>query len=374
MESAMISFDESWKDINSIIVYGYGRQGKGYITELAKSFRVVMIIDNGIEGVKSYQDIPIVTLNQYLQSGLKEKIIVTAAGAAHQSIKQSLIDEGKKENRDFIDADAFLVGWFWQFKHEVHLGRVSTAITEKCTLRCKNCITYMPYYKKPINYSFEAICHNIDMLCSLADSIACLNIVGGEPFLSNDIARYLDYIMSKYKGIIGKMVVITNGTVVPDDKTFQALKKHCVEVRISDYSDIVPYQRKLGELLNKLETNKVDYQKIKFDEWLDMGRPDEDICIGETPNEIREHMFRCNGRCQFLCQGKYFYCSRQWAAEGAFRYQLVKDDYLNLDELVIDLPSGKERPIFISCCSAQYFFLRRTHLLVRKPDEQVALK
>ena len=319
------------------------RQGKGYITELAKSFRVVMIIDNGIEGVKSYQDIPIVTLNQYLQSGLKEKIIVTAAGAAHQSIKQSLIDEGKKENIDFIDEDAFLVGWFWQFKHEVHLGRVSTAITEKCTLRCKNCITYMPYYKKPINYSFEAICHNIDMLCSLADSIACLNIVGGEPFLSNDIARYLDYIMSKYKGIIGKMVVITNGTVVPDDKTFQALKKHCVEVRISDYSDIVPYQRKLGELLNKLETNKVDYQKIKFDEWLDMGRPDEDICIGETPNEIREHMFRCNGRCQFLCQGKYFYCSRQWAAEGAFRYQLVKDDYLNLDELVIDLPSGKER-------------------------------
>ena len=343
MESPLIKFDDSWKSIKSVVVYGFGRQGMGYIAELAKNFRVVMIIDNGIKDVKEYQGIPIVSLKKYLQSGLNEKIIITAAGGAHQAIRQSLLDEGKKENRDFVDADIFLVGWFWQFKNEVHLGRVSTAITEKCTLRCKNCITYMPYYERPVNYSYDAICHNIDMLCSLVDSIACLNIVGGEPFLSHDIARFMDYIMSKYEGIIGKIVVITNGTVVPDEETFRALRQYCVEVRISDYTDVVPYQRKLGELINKLENNKVDYQSIKFDEWLDMGKPNENISMGETPEEIREHMLRCNGRCQFLCEGKYFYCSRQWAAEGAFRYQLAEGDYLKLDELVKDLRVGKEK-------------------------------
>lgn len=343
MESPVIKFDDSWKDITTIIVYGFGRQGQGYIAELSRSFRVVMIIDNGMEDAGSYQEIPIVTLRQFLQSGLMEKIIITAAGAAHQSIKQSLIDEGKKENRDFIDADAFLVGWFWQFKKEVHLGRVSTAITEKCTLRCKNCITYMPYYNQPVNYGYEAICHNIDMLCSLADSIACLNIVGGEPFLSYDLIRYLDYIMSNHANVIGKIVIITNGTIVPDEEMFYALRKYNAEVRISDYTDTVPYQRKLKELIEKLENNGVDYQRIKFDEWLDMGTPNENICMGETPDEVREHMFRCNGRCQFLCQGKYFYCSRQWAAEGAFQYQLAQGDYLVLDELMKDAAWGKEK-------------------------------
>ena len=292
-----------------------------------------------------------------------------------------MLREGKRENEDFIDADAFLLGWFWQFKKEVHLGRVSTAITERCSLRCKNCITYMPYYKRPIHYAYKDMCHNMDLLCSLADSIACLNIVGGEPFLSCDLSRYLDYIMSKYKNTIGKTVIITNGTVIPDSKTLYALKRYDVEVRISDYTDAVPYRERLDTLLEKFENSGVNYQKIRFDEWLDMGRPDNNISIGETPDEIREHMFRCNGRCQFLCQGKYYYCSRQWAAEGAFQYQLEQGDYLDLSELVQDLSSGKERLLSFHVGNLEKGYCQYCHIcrgfdsdIIVKAGEQIQKK
>lgn len=345
MKSSMITFDDSWKDIENIIVYGFGRQGKGYITELSRTFHVVMIIDNGVKDVNNYQDIPIVSFEQYLKYNLTEKIIVTAAGMAHQSIKQSLLEYGKKENVDFADADAFLAGWFWQFKKKVYLGRVSTAITEKCTLHCKNCITYMPYYKQPVNYEYEALCHNMDAICVLADSISCLHIVGGEPFLSPHLGKYLEYIFSKYENIIGKAVIITNGTIVPDEETLYLIKKNNAEIRISDYTNIVPYQKKLNELIHKIESFKIDYQKLRFDEWINMGKPDENINMGETADRIRAHMLRCNGRCQFLCEGKYFYCSRQWAAEGAFHYQLEDGDYLDLDELTNNIELGKEKLI-----------------------------
>lgn len=345
VKSSMITFDDSWKEIENIIVYGFGRQGKGYITDLARNFNVVMIIDNGVKDRKSYQDIPIISFEQYLIGNHTEKIIITAAGMAHQSIKQSLLQHGKKENVDFVDADAFLAGWFWQFKRKVYLGRISVSITEKCTLRCRNCITYMPYYERPVHYDYESLCHSIDALCALADSVSCLNVVGGEPFLSPHLGKYLIYIMSKYAKIIGKIVIITNGTMIPDEETLHLIKNYNVEIRISDYTSAVPYQKKLNELIHKLENYEIDYQKLGFDEWLDMGKPDENIIMGETADEIKEHMFRCNGRCQFLCQGKYFYCSRQWAAEGAFHYQLEDGDYLDLDELISNIESGKEKLI-----------------------------
>ena len=99
MRSFVNRLDDSWRDITSIIVYGFGRQGRGYITELAKSFQVVMIIDNGIENVKDYEGIPIVTLKQYVQSGLMEKIIITAAGGHISRLSRVCCEKESEKTR-----------------------------------------------------------------------------------------------------------------------------------------------------------------------------------------------------------------------------------------------------------------------------------
>ncbi len=71
--------DESWKDLNQIIIYGFGRLAQGNIDRFIDEFDVKEIIDNkeGLSKGKSFQGIPIHTQEQ---SDLNEKIIILAVG------------------------------------------------------------------------------------------------------------------------------------------------------------------------------------------------------------------------------------------------------------------------------------------------------
>lgn len=336
--------DQSWNGIEDIVIYGFGKQGKNYINQLLRDFRVVYIIDNGIcENSRFYYQIPILSFEEYNKLDNNYKILICAAGENFKSIKEELTYTGKIEYKDFADVDTFLLEWFWKYKKKIYLGRISTSITEKCSLKCKDCSMYMPYFKNPRNFSYEELCRNIDQLFMLVDSIASLLVVGGEPFLSPFLSQYLEYVASTYNNRIGKVVVVTNATIKPDETVLRIMKIYDIEVRISDYTHAVSYKKKLNEIIDKLKEYEITYQIPNFEEWVDMGKPEDNIIIGETPREIREHMLQCNISCSFLCEEKFYYCCRLWSAEKAFDYKLYEGDYLSLTELVENISDGKEK-------------------------------
>ena len=336
--------DPSWENITEIVIYGFGKQGKGLINYLSKQFTVSAIIDNGIHNIDSYNNVPIMIYEKYRELDINKKIIISASGKANLSIKKSLEEDGKTEYIDFINAVEFITVWNWQFRNKVYLGRLTTSITEKCSLRCKYCMTYMPYFKAPVNYSLEEICEEFDLFFKLVDSVASLYIVGGEPFLHPDLGEIIRYISENFsKKIEGGIVLITNGTIIPNGETIKTFNEYKVKIRISDYSGTVPYEEKLVKLIKLFDQYGVDYDREVFNEWIDMGRPDENIKIGNSPEEIRTHMKKCNIACAFLCKMRYYYCNREWAAETAFNYTDIEGDYLDLKQLAADILKGKEK-------------------------------
>ena len=338
----MKQMDRSWGNITEIVIYGFGKNGKGMIDELSKQFKVEAIIDNGMQDAASYKGIPIMSYEKYCETDSDTKIIVTASGRSLADINKSLQENGKVEYLDYMSGSDFIALWNWQFRNKVCMGRVTLAITEKCSLRCKDCSGLIPYINNPVHYSLEEIYEGLDLFFSIVDRVAALYIMGGEALLHPSINEIFGYISSRFSDKIGKIVLLMNGTIIPKDSTIQTLKALGIRVRISDYSITIPYKHKLEDLIYLLKRNEIDYQIEKYDEWIDMGRPDENIQIGNSPEEIREHMKKCNVECILICKSKFYYCNRVMVACEAFDYKDIEGDYLELKELAENIQTGRK--------------------------------
>ena len=51
------------------------------------------------------------------------------------------------------------------------LKSIDVQITEKCSLKCKDCSNLMQYYKKPIDADFEILTKSIDKILNAVDLI-----------------------------------------------------------------------------------------------------------------------------------------------------------------------------------------------------------
>ena len=108
-------------------------------------------------------------------------------------------------------------------KNKIIFNRIQYVITEKCTLRCKDCSHLIPYYREPENINIQKYKRAFNLLIEQIDYLAELRILGGEPFLSKDMEQLvLDYYMNPK---IEQISVYTNGTVIPSDNVIKALKR-----------------------------------------------------------------------------------------------------------------------------------------------------
>lgn len=347
----MNKLDDSWKGLQKIILYGFGRTAKGSIDYFIDEFDVSAIIDNNFSyktGTQKYREIPIINLEN---CNCQDKIIILAAGKALLAIKKSLEESGKTEYRDFVDMDTFFEEWFWRFKGKVHLGKITTSVTTRCNLKCKYCSLFMSYYENPCDYPYDMLCRDADLLFSLVDYISVFVIMGGEPFLYRELKRYLIYIAENYgmgrkqagmRQAIGKIQLITNGSVLPSADLLEVIRMYDIEVRVSDYSASVPYQKRLSECLTLLKENHIRHVVFEQKEWIDFGFPHDEVNMGETKEILRNHMMKCHGMCQLLHNGRYYYCSSAWSAEECGLYKLESGtDYLELSDLVLEQEKGK---------------------------------
>ncbi|MDE6567425.1 MAG: hypothetical protein K2K70_06810, partial [Lachnospiraceae bacterium] len=167
-------------------------------------------------------------------------------------------------------------------------------------------------------------------------------ILGGEPFLHKGLKELIDFVGSNYRTRIGNLQIITNGTLRADEKLLQTMKKYEVEVRISDYTDKVSYDEKLKGFCDDLGRHRIDYVSYGHGEWLDMGFPYGNVNMGNTSDELREHMLKCNPNCQNVSEGKLYYCAQGWAAEQSKLFELKETDYLDL-EVIRDCSDKKKR-------------------------------
>ena len=61
---------------------------------------------------------------------------------------------------------------------------VDLILTEKCTLKCKDCANLMQYYEKPVNIERNELFDDLDDLVAVADEVNEVRIIGGEPLVN----------------------------------------------------------------------------------------------------------------------------------------------------------------------------------------------
>ena len=92
-------------------------------------------------------------------------------------------------------------------------------VTLKCNLRCKLCGAHSPYYEIPYHPSFQNLCLQLEKLFGFVSYIDKFDIGGGELLIRNDLHSIMAQLRKCYRSQIGKLRLITNGTItISQDK------------------------------------------------------------------------------------------------------------------------------------------------------------
>jgi hypothetical protein len=206
---------------------------------------------------------------------------------------------------DFSTEDVFVQGVvdMCRFTHralqttdKLLVSNVDLVITERCSLKCKDCSNLMQYYDSPQHIDSQLLFRTIDRFCDLADEIQEFRIIGGETFMNKDHHLILEKALSKTN--INYVVVYTNGTIdIPLNK-IRYYQDPRVVVSVTDYNEL---SRNLTKLVQTLKENGVKYYIQTFDDWFDCGKvvPRKDVnvykwCCGKDLLTILyDKVFKC---------------------------------------------------------------------------------
>ena len=142
---------------------------------------------------------------------------------------------------------------------------VSKPMTTKCNLRCKYCMLRIPYLKTRQDEPLEEILANIERTLEIVDSIKTLDVSGGETFLYCDLIPFLNE-LKKYSRIFS-INLVTNGTIVPDDAVFEAMKNSNIVLKISDYGEV---SKNISKLEKKCEEKDIPCF-VQSSSWFDLS-------------------------------------------------------------------------------------------------------
>ena len=208
-------------------------------------------------------------------------------------------------------------------------------ITERCSLRCRDCSNLMQYYEDPKDCDTDMLLGSIDVFCKIIDEVMDFRIIGGDAFMNKEWPLIVERLTGESKA--KRVVLYTNGTIVPNQKYISQLQNDKVLIIITDYGIL---SKKLVELKQMFEKHKISYYVLEVTEWLD--------CAEITPHnrsvEQNKQIYKvcCAKNMATLSEGKLFRCPY---SANALRLSSVpdnKDDYIDLFQEPLDLANIRE--------------------------------
>ncbi len=349
---------KDWKDVQDLIIYGFGKVAHDNIRFFKNNFRIVYIVDSDPKKCGcEYEGIPVKHVDEVKGELNRYKIVIMTANRNALLVGDALEKLGLENGKDFCAMEQFLTEWFWMYKNRVCLMEVHSTITSRCTLNCRHCNMFMPFYKKHVDYTAEEILRDLDLLFRHVDYIAAYKILGGEPLINRQLPKMLSMIGEKYGDRIGSIGIITNGTILPGKELIDAAKKFDVKIDFSDYTDVVDYEDKFNKAVETTKQAGLRYTVNRSLRWCDFGFPVNNRCY--PFEEIRQHMMSCGPIFHGLNDGKYYYCHVAWSADKAKLLSTVPDDYIDLTklessdkakELILEHSRGNLAKGFVKLC------------------------
>ena len=349
---------DDWKYISQLVIYGFGKVAHDNIDFFKSSFNIAYIVDSDKEKCNcEFKGISVKHVDDVKNDLKNYKIVIMTANRNAALVGEDLEKFGLKSGKDFCSMEQFLTEWFWNYKKKVCLMEVHSTITSRCTLKCKHCNMFMPYYKEHVDYTAKDILENLELLFRHVDYIVAYEILGGEPLINGELADMIRQIGDRYGNRIGNIGIITNGTLLPDEQLIEISKKYNVKYDFSDYTDIVDYKKRFDAAVKIVSDAGLRYSVNRSLRWCDFGFPVNNRMYDF--DKVREHMLSCGPIFHGLNDGKYYYCHVSWSADKAKLLKNVSDDYINLrtlddddraKEAILEHSNGNMAKGFVKLC------------------------
>lgn len=212
----------------------------------------------------------------------------------------------------------------------LRLKSIDVQITEKCSLKCKDCSNLMQYYKKPKDSDYELLVKSMDKVMNCIDFVDELRVLGGDPFMNKELNKIINHLVS-YKNV-ERIVVYTNARFIPKNQNLDFLKQPRVILDITDYGAASTAASKFVEFAKE---QGIAYSINSCNTWQDCGR----IIPNNKKNEKElEHQFSncCNSDLISLLHGKMYRCP--FSANGVNLNAFKKDtsDEIDLSDSTIN--------------------------------------
>lgn len=357
------------KDELPVIIFGAGIAGKVlYCFCKEKGIEVVLFCDNSAAKAHSYIYNKEIILPSELRERYKDAIILISAADINDVVEQlnvlgyrrwyaageflkayditlSGVDE-PIEFAEYAVSTCILCHDNYLNPEKLFLRSVDIIITERCSLRCQDCSNLMQYFTEPKDSSIDILMDSIDILCNVVDEVNECRVIGGEPFMNKQWYLIVKRLIDEPK--VRKIMIYTNGTIVPDLNHVKFLHDSKVIVFITNYGVL---SRKIDDFVELLNSNSIVYYVRDAAGWTSCSS----IAKHNRSLKMQHGIFQdcCAKHLATLSDGKLFRCP---FAANAARLKAVPDfinDYIDIfnepmDDLNITKTKNKIRKYFLN--------------------------
>lgn len=352
------------KSFQRVYIYGAGGIGKDVAESLSFLGVEICFVDRDknkqLAGVNHYTVISPEAFECEKSIVRRDTFIVIFAVRRYDYIylAKRLLGEGYKENVDFFFYDIFLAVYLnilsvYKF-NKVYIEQLSQMVTTHCTLRCKDCIISMPYQKEKKHISLEKLKKDADLLFSKVDFIKYYGPAGGEIFLYPELDQFLMYILRNFSKQIGTFLLITNATILPDEKIMRVIAENNLTIRISNYESVKGWKEKRDKFAVACEKSGVNYYEQKVDSWIDMGWNDKKEIIEPWARQMFE---QCDMPCRGFAEGIEYYClqgqytNKAWSICDSNGEELDFMDQVTDKKAILEYNLGYSEKGYLGICA-----------------------
>lgn len=211
------------------------------------------------------------------------------------------------------------------------IDRLLFTLTEKCTLKCKNCDAYIPYHCHPKQFSYEDIIHSYNTILNVCGYVESIDLFGGEPLLHPELDLIMKYLISDDR--CARITIISNGTIVPNQKVIDCLKDDKCVFRISDYGKL---SKKKDEIICLLEKEQIKYEITNHPYWDEIPRI---AYQDETEEELNLKFATCTASALYIKGNIVSYCT---FLSGLYGIESDKEMFPNFEANIVNLDGGED--------------------------------
>lgn len=326
---------------NKVLIYGFGLAGKWLSDNISAD--IIGFVDTDYKKVgKFHNDHKVLSIPEAIAISNDDVIIIITVVDIQDIL--SIVDkiphsrwlalglflsDQKVANHSFEDQSEKFIEYSLKAVEDCHKGYFSTdklflrsvdvVITEKCTLKCKDCSNLMQYYETPINIEYDEIIRDFDELINSVDEIYEIRLIGGEPFMNKDIYKIIKYLVNSPK--VTKLVVYSNAMVPIKLEHKDIVTNPKVVFSLTDYGPLSKNTKKVTDALDGLG---VAYRLHPPENWTDSGTIFD---FKRSVPECKELFQECCGKNLLtLTDGKLYRCP---FAANADRLKAIPKDEAN---------------------------------------------